>query len=164
MLLKQSSLDENLPPIRSVLHRKKLKAVDSKKSDKMINGEKAECVQSFYHEASDKLALSKTLKEVDKSESEESESESDADEEVENERRLRLSEVKKDEGNKLFKEGKYEEAVEKYTAAISFASENPLFYTNRAIALYKLGRYASSESDCSTALNINPKLVKGLFR
>nr|CDS32354.1 RNA polymerase II associated protein 3 [Hymenolepis microstoma] len=154
MLLKRSSFDENLPPIRNVLHRKKPKATDSKNSDKRFNGNKA----------SDKLALNGTLKEVDKSESKKSASESDTDEEWENERRLKLSEIKKDEGNKLFKEGKYEEAVEKYTAAISFTPENPLFYTNRAIALYKMERYASSESDCSTALNMNPKLVKGLFR
>ncbi|VDO09422.1 unnamed protein product [Rodentolepis nana] len=138
--------DENLPPIRNIFHKKRKKKNSSKKK------------------AWDKFDVDKALEEIDVPESVISDSESETDEEWENERRLKLSEVEKDEGNRLFKEGKYEDAVEKYTTAIRLAPENPLLYTNRAIALYKLERYASSESDCSIALSMNARLVKGFYR
>lgn len=63
-----------------------------------------------------------------------------------------------------WQEGKYEDAVEHYTAAIRLAPENPILYSNRALALWKLERFASAEVDCSTALNVDPKSVKALYR
>nr|CDS32355.1 RNA polymerase II associated protein 3 [Hymenolepis microstoma] len=153
--------DDNLPPIRNILFKKRRKKTNSKKkSDNKINDR----IKSYDYKAWDKFDVDKALEEIDASESVISESKSETDEEWENERRLKLSEVEKDEGNRLFKDGKYEEAVDKYTTAIRLAPENPLLYTNRAIALYKLERYASSESDCSIAISMNAKLVKGFYR
>ena len=45
------------------------------------------------------------------------------------------------QGNNLFEKGKFKEAVECYTTALSIDGENAVYYTNRAIALLKLDKY-----------------------
>ncbi|KAM7539563.1 hypothetical protein Aperf_G00000023387 [Anoplocephala perfoliata] len=152
--------NEMIPPVRNILHKKRKKKGSSSKKGR----NKQDRIKSYDYKAWDSFDVDKALADVDKSESEESGSKSETDEEWENERRMKLSEIEKDQGNTLFKEGKYAEAIEKYTTAIRLAPENSLLYTNRALALCKLDRYASAEADCSIALNINPKLVKGLYR
>ena len=44
------------------------------------------------------------------------------------------------QGNQLFKEGKYEAAIERYTAAISLDPSSAVLPANRAMALLKLDR------------------------
>ncbi|VDM03465.1 unnamed protein product [Schistocephalus solidus] len=61
-------------------------------------------------------------------------------------------------------EGRFDDAIEHYTTALRLAPENPLLYTNRALALIKACRFASAESDCSTALALDPRHVKALYR
>ena len=41
------------------------------------------------------------------------------------------------QGNQLFKEGKYEAAINRYTKAISLHAYNPILYANRGMALIK---------------------------
>ena len=45
------------------------------------------------------------------------------------------------QGNQLFKEGKYEAAVERYTRAIELNPTSQILPANRAMALIKLQRY-----------------------
>lgn len=59
-------------------------------------------------------------------------------------------------------ENKWEEALEKYTAAILAAEPSALLYANRALALLKLHRPRAAERDCSLALTINPDSAKAL--
>lgn len=62
----------------------------------------------------------------------------------------------------LKSEGKWDEALEKYTAAILAAPPSPLLLANRATALYKLEKYSAAERDCNEALQQNPDSAKGL--
>jgi suppressor of tumorigenicity protein 13 len=57
-------------------------------------------------------------------------------------------------------EGKWEEALKKYTAAILAAPPSALLYANRAYCLFKLGRHAAAERDCDEALKDNPDSAK----
>ena len=62
----------------------------------------------------------------------------------------------------LKSEGKWEEALEKYTEAILAAEPSALLYANRAMVLMELGRTKAAEHDCSLALEKNPDSAKAL--
>ncbi|GBG34403.1 Tetratricopeptide repeat protein 1 [Hondaea fermentalgiana] len=66
----------------------------------------------------------------------------------------------KEEGNVLFKEGKYPAAIEKYSEAIKRDPECAVYYGNRATAYMKLGDFGCAMDDCKKALSIDPKYVK----
>ena len=55
-------------------------------------------------------------------------------------------------------------AITEYTLAIELDSSTPAFYTNRALAFFKLKRFAECEADCSAALAIDPKNIKAILR
>ncbi len=50
-----------------------------------------------------------------------------------------------------------------YTRAISLDGKKTVYYTNRALALNKVGRYAEAEADCSHILNKDGKNVKAIY-
>ena len=59
-----------------------------------------------------------------------------------------LAERLKEEGNALFRNHNFEEAVLKYTEALNVDINNPqnyIFYSNRATALFYLQRYEDAE-------------------
>ncbi|XP_076941202.1 uncharacterized protein LOC143610680 [Bidens hawaiensis] len=75
------------------------------------------------------------------------------------------------EGNKLFGEGMYEEALLKYDYAIQLAPEMPssseirsICHNNRATCFFKLGKYDDTVKECSKALELNPTYLKALIR
>ncbi|KAL5112418.1 RNA polymerase II-associated protein 3 [Taenia crassiceps] len=159
-LRSEAESQNDLPQIRNVLHKKKKKRPNPNR----LKVASSSRIKSDDYAAWDSFDVDKALEAIDKPEKEETSGESETDEEWENERRARLADIEKEQGNICFKESKYEEAVVHYTSAIRLAPENPLLYSNRALALCKLERFASAEADCSTALTINPKLVKALYR
>ena len=59
-------------------------------------------------------------------------------------------------------DGKYEEAVEKYTEAILAAEPSALLLANRAHCLFKLSKYTAAIRDCDAALTKNPDSAKAL--
>jgi len=69
--------------------------------------------------------------------------------------------ISKEEGNKLFKEQKYVEAIDKYTQCLKLENANRAFiaviYTNRATAYIKLERYEEALQDVNRALYYNKK-------
>merc|ERR1719411_721035 len=86
----------------------------------------------------------------------------------------------KEEGNNLFKEKKYEEAIEKYVEALSridiiicknqfknmpnlIEQKTPLLLNYAQCKLF-LGDFRSAIGPCDEVLNIEPKNVKALFR
>jgi len=75
----------------------------------------------------------------------------------------------KNKGNKLFKLGKFDSAIENYSKAIEScppanSQELSTFYQNRAAAYENLKNYDKIIEDCSKALEFNPKYVKALTR
>ena len=76
------------------------------------------------------------------------------------------AELEKLVGNKLFKQGRYEKAVEHYSRAVDGGEGDivRVYLNNRAAALLRLGKLAEAEKDCDRILAEEPGNVKALFR
>ncbi|CDJ66091.1 serine/threonine protein phosphatase, putative [Eimeria necatrix] len=86
---------------------------------------------------------------------------------------LERAEALKNEGNVLFKQHQYAEAVAKYSAAIDLVDEAPVdpretqlhvFLCNRAFAHLRMENFGSAIIDAERALKLNPKFSKGYYR
>nr|XP_038031535.1 mitochondrial import receptor subunit TOM70 [Anas platyrhynchos] len=82
---------------------------------------------------------------------------------------LDRAQAAKNRGNKFFKAGKYEHAIQCYTEAISLCPPEKnldlsTFYQNRAAAYEQLQKWTEVAQDCTKAVELNPKYVKALFR
>ncbi|KFW77368.1 Mitochondrial import receptor subunit TOM70, partial [Manacus vitellinus] len=82
---------------------------------------------------------------------------------------LGRAQAAKNKGNKYFKAGKYESAIQCYTEAISLCPPEKnldlsTFYQNRAAAYEQLQKWTEVAQDCTKAVELNPKYVKALFR
>lgn len=72
---------------------------------------------------------------------------------------LNAAELAKEEGNALFRHAKYEQAIDKYTRAITLASteeEKATYYTNRATCYAQLHHFKEVVDDTTAAINIKP--------
>lgn len=75
----------------------------------------------------------------------------------------------KNDGNTRFKAGKFNEAIEFYNKAIETCPKtSPIdlstFYQNRAAAYEQLKKWSAVKEDCTSALELNSKYIKALFR
>ncbi|KAI7870813.1 Serine/threonine-protein phosphatase-like protein 5 [Spinellus fusiger] len=70
----------------------------------------------------------------------------------------------KSEANSLFAEKRYEQAINKYTAAIALNPNVPAYYTNRAFCHLKLESYGYVIADADAALAIDPHFSKANYR
>ncbi|CAH2061318.1 unnamed protein product [Thlaspi arvense] len=75
------------------------------------------------------------------------------------------------EGNKLFGNGLYEEALSKYELALQFAQEFPesldlrsICHSNRAICYIKLSKHAEAIKECTKAIELHPSYTKAFVR
>ncbi|OBS70729.1 hypothetical protein A6R68_00734, partial [Neotoma lepida] len=140
----------NLPPIRNGNFRKKKKskAKDSSKKTKEENTKNR--IKSFDYDAWAKLDVDSILDELDKEDSthdsvsQESESEDDGVR-VDSQKAL----VLKEKGNKYFKQGKYDEAIECYTKGMDADPYNPVLPTNRASAYFRLKKENSRPKEAA---------------
>lgn len=78
--------------------------------------------------------------------------------------RKQEAETLKNEGNRLMKEEKYQEALNTYGRAISLDATNPVFYCNRAAAYSRLGDYQRASDDCRMSLRYDPNYSKAYGR
>ncbi|KAJ7072619.1 hypothetical protein C8F01DRAFT_1243658 [Mycena amicta] len=76
------------------------------------------------------------------------------------------AEAEKVAGNALYKDGKYAEAIEKYTAAIAIANTSAALYGNRSIAYLKSTPpdLDLALADAQKATELEPKWGKGWIR
>lgn len=66
-------------------------------------------------------------------------------------------ETYKEKGNIFFKEGNYESAIESYDKCIELESSNPIGYSNKAMALIKIGSYEKAIQVCTAGKQkLNP--------
>ncbi|XP_033292377.1 RNA polymerase II-associated protein 3 [Orcinus orca] len=165
-LRRQSGVpEENLPPIRNGNLRKKKKGKVKESSKKTKDENTKNRIKSYDYEAWAKLDVDSILDELDKEESthdsvsQESESEEDGIH-VDSQKALAL----KEKGNKHFKQGKYDEAIECYTKGMSADPYNPVLPTNRASAYFRLKKFAVAESDCNLAIALNRSYTKAYAR
>lgn len=70
----------------------------------------------------------------------------------------------KNKAAELFKEGKYPEAVDRYSEAMRRNPTDHTLYSNRAWAYMKLGSYPSAIKDCEECLKRQPTFVKAWVR
>mmetsp|Transcript_48116 Transcript_48116/g.112468 ORF Transcript_48116/g.112468 Transcript_48116/m.112468 type:complete len:488 (+) Transcript_48116:20-1483(+) len=74
------------------------------------------------------------------------------------------SERLKGEGNKLFTEGHYPDAITLYTQAIDASPLNTALYTNRSLCHIKMETYGLAIADGTTATELDPKCIKAYYR
>mmetsp|Transcript_65985 Transcript_65985/g.155866 ORF Transcript_65985/g.155866 Transcript_65985/m.155866 type:complete len:225 (-) Transcript_65985:85-759(-) len=84
------------------------------------------------------------------------------------EERLGRARAKKEEGNALFREKNFDEALALYSEAIEETpvdhKERAVFLNNRAACLFTQGLYKDCIPDCTEALKLDEKYVKCLVR
>ncbi|XP_003405783.1 RNA polymerase II-associated protein 3 [Loxodonta africana] len=158
-------LEENLPPIRNGNFRKKKKGKAKESSKKTKEENTKNRIKSYDYEAWAKLDVDSILDELDKEDSthdsvsQESESEEDGIH-VDSQKALAL----KEKGNKYFKQGKYDEAIDCYTRGMDADPYNPVLPTNRASAYFRMRKFAVAESDCNLAIALNRSYTKAYAR
>lgn len=80
------------------------------------------------------------------------------------ERQRAAAEGLKEAGNSKFTQRLYADAILLYTKAINAAPEMPVYYTNRAAALFMQGDLDECIADCHRALRLEPSLTKAHVR
>merc|ERR1712146_720593 len=75
-----------------------------------------------------------------------------------------LCEVARQEGNELFKAGKYPEAIAKYSDAMKRDPTAATPYSNRAACYQKLMEWQLALKDAETCVTMDPKFAKGWSR
>lgn len=74
------------------------------------------------------------------------------------------AEALKNEGNRLMKEEKFQEAINHYNKAINLDATNPVFYCNRAAAYSKINELQKAIEDCKMSLRYDPNYSKAYGR
>uniref|UniRef100_A0A7N6AEG9 RNA polymerase II-associated protein 3 n=1 Tax=Anabas testudineus TaxID=64144 RepID=A0A7N6AEG9_ANATE len=158
---------QNLPPVRNkdyktkMREKKKQKEPNSNGDTKQEEPKQASRIKSYDYRSWDKFDVDKALVEMDKEESPAESNESDSEEAAVDEDRA-LAE--KEKGNKFFKDGKYDDAIECYTRGMSADPYNPVLPTNRATSFFRLKKYAVAESDCNLAIALDANYFKAYAR
>lgn len=70
----------------------------------------------------------------------------------------------KNEGNRLMKEEKYNEALVAYGRAIALDASNPIYYCNRAAAYSRIGDFQKAVDDCNQAIRYDKNYGKAYGR
>jgi len=70
----------------------------------------------------------------------------------------------KDKGNEHFKKGEHAKAIEMYTYATELDPNNPIFYTNRSNAYFKMKNWEKSLRDANKSTSKDSSWAKGFYR
>lgn len=68
------------------------------------------------------------------------------------------------EGNTFFKNKEYEQAIEKYTEAITLDPSDVTFYSNRSACYAALNKWTEAADDGKQCIIVDKSFVKGYFR
>ncbi|XP_056132350.1 RNA polymerase II-associated protein 3 isoform X2 [Lampris incognitus] len=120
-------------------------------------------IKSHDYQAWDKFDVDKALAAMNKEDSPVESNESDSEEgAIAVDQECALAE--KTTGNRLFKEGKYDDAIECYTRGMSADPYNPILPVNRAACFFRLRKFAVAESDCNLAIALDSNYFKAFAR
>uniref|UniRef100_UPI00398EAF8E RNA polymerase II-associated protein 3 isoform X2 n=1 Tax=Pristiophorus japonicus TaxID=55135 RepID=UPI00398EAF8E len=147
-----------LPPIRNRDYKKKINKKTVSRNNRKNEEKQATRIKSCDYKSWEKFDVDKILEELDKNDS--TPEPDTEDEELDVEKSL----AEKGKGNNYFKEGKYDEAIECYTRAMTLDPYNPVFPTNRASTFLKKKKYAVAESDCNLAIALDNSFLKAYLR
>jgi len=75
-----------------------------------------------------------------------------------------MAEQARQEGNELFKAGKFPEAIEKYSEAMKRNPKDHVPYSNRAACYQKLMEWQLALKDAETSIAMEPTFIKGWSR
>lgn len=75
-----------------------------------------------------------------------------------------MAELKKENGNQLFKIKQYKSALPLYTEAIELCPETAAYYGNRAACYIMLNRYHEALDDSRKSVQLDPTFVRGYIR
>ncbi|KAM9334930.1 RNA polymerase II-associated protein 3 isoform 1-T2 [Symphorus nematophorus] len=160
-------VQKKLPPVRNKDYKTKMREKKKKKErtgnedTKGEESKQASRIKAFDYRSWDKFDVDKALSEMDKEESPAESNESDSEEAaVDQEKAL----AEKEKGNKFFKDGKYDDAIECYTRGMGADPYNPVLPTNRATSFFRLKKYAVAESDCNLAIALDSNYFKAYAR
>ncbi|PSN44321.1 RNA polymerase II-associated protein 3 [Blattella germanica] len=163
------------PPVRSKINKVsngkgqiKSKNVQSEHEHKMERDSlnqtgKPRKISGFDYASWDKFDVDKACEELDtdhQSSGNEDEPVTDMEEEKKREEAL----YEKERGNVFVKSGKWKEAIQCYSRAISCYRHDAIFYANRALCYLKIQELKSAEADCTTALQLDSNYVKAYQR
>ncbi|XP_060758875.1 RNA polymerase II-associated protein 3 [Neoarius graeffei] len=155
-------LQKTLPPVRNKDYKKKRKVRSQVPAENGQGEEKpVQRIKSSDYKSWDKFDVENALEALDKDISPAESNDSDS-EEVQVDRDLAMNE--KEKGNKFFKDGKYNDAIECYTKGMSADPYSPVLPTNRATCFFRLKKYAVAESDCNLAIALDSKYLKAYSR
>ncbi|CAF0768493.1 unnamed protein product [Adineta ricciae] len=89
--------------------------------------------------------------------------------EEDKEKRHKESQASKDEGNDSFGRGEYQQALEKYSNAISLCPmkhtrDRAVIYANRAACLMKMEKYEAAVQSCTKSIELDPTYTKPYIR
>eukprot|EP00698_Gefionella_okellyi_P017472 TRINITY_DN5111_c0_g1_i1.p1 TRINITY_DN5111_c0_g1~~TRINITY_DN5111_c0_g1_i1.p1 ORF type:complete len:454 (-),score=93.91 TRINITY_DN5111_c0_g1_i1:371-1732(-) len=83
-------------------------------------------------------------------------------------RKIRDMDAQKNAGNEAFKTGRYQDAIDAYTACAGLDPANATFtsqiFCNRAACFDKLKRYKEAIADCERAIALAPEYLKAFLR
>uniref|UniRef100_A0A1A8NTV7 RNA polymerase II-associated protein 3 n=1 Tax=Nothobranchius rachovii TaxID=451742 RepID=A0A1A8NTV7_9TELE len=156
---------EKLPPVRNKHYKTKMKGKKKKREQsgesKSEDSSKISRLKSYDYRSWDKFDVDKALAEMDKEDCIADSNESDTEDAAVDEAK---AQSEKEMGNKFFKEGKYDDAIECYTRGMAADPYNPVLPTNRATSFFRLKKYAVAESDCNLAIALNSNYFKAYAR
>uniref|UniRef100_A0A8K9XBH4 RNA polymerase II-associated protein 3 n=1 Tax=Oncorhynchus mykiss TaxID=8022 RepID=A0A8K9XBH4_ONCMY len=156
-----SESQKSLPPVRNKDYKKKREKNKASDNNAKTEPKQAPRIKSHDYQSWDKFDVDKVLESMDKedspAESNDSESEDSGVPATDQDKVLA-------EKEKLFKEGKYEDAIECYTRGMGADPYNPVLPTNRAACFFRLKKFAVAESDCNLSIALDSNYFKAFAR
>uniref|UniRef100_A0A4W5QWS9 RNA polymerase II-associated protein 3 n=1 Tax=Hucho hucho TaxID=62062 RepID=A0A4W5QWS9_9TELE len=156
--------EKSLPPVRNKDYKKKREKKKASDNNAKTESKQACRIKSHDYQSWDKFDVDKVLESMDKedsaAESNDSESEDSGVPATDQDKAL----AEKEKGNQLFKEGKYDDAIECYTRGMGADPYNPVLPTNRAACFFRLKKFAVAESDCNLSIALDSNYFKAFAR
>lgn len=76
---------------------------------------------------------------------------------------FRIAELKKENGNALYKTKQYRSALPFYTEAIELCPNTAAYYGNRAACFMMLNKFSEALDDARKVVQLDPAVVKGQY-